>query len=193
MRTAPDMAFRLNQGVSSKRIQNKVFKLTDRSDKVGIKTLVQAAYRQVFERDLDPFVVKTEFTELESKLSNGEISVREFVQSLGYSKLYVKEFYAPFPNTKVIELGLKHFLGRAPQNQAEIQKYNQLLASEGIKGFITAIVVSPEYTEIFGEDVVPFRRFPTLPAANFPNTERLYNQLTKQNTDIVVPSFKPVK
>ena len=193
MRSDPDMAFRLNQGVSSKRIQNKVFKLTDRSDKVGIKTLVQAAYRQVFERDLDPFVVKTEFTELESKLSNGEISVREFVQSLGYSKLYVKEFYAPFPNTKVIELGLKHFLGRAPQNQAEIQKYNQLLASEGIKGFITAIVVSPEYTEIFGEDVVPYRRFPTLPAANFPNTERLYNQLTKQNADIVVPSFKPVK
>ncbi len=44
----------------------------------------------------------------------------------------------------------------------------------------------------FGEDTVPYRRFPTLPAANFPNTERLYNQLTKQNGDLVVPSFEPV-
>jgi phycobilisome core-membrane linker protein len=43
--------------------------------------------------------------------------------------------------------------------------------------------------EVFGEDTVPYRRFPTLPAANFPNTEKLYNQLTKQSDEIVVPSF----
>ena len=35
-----------------------------------------------------------------------------------------------------------------------------------------------------GEDTVPYRRFPTLPAANFPNTERLYNLLTKQNDEL---------
>ena len=193
LRTEPDVAFRINQGVSSKRTQTQTFKLTDRFDKVAVKTLVQAAYRQVFERDLDPYVVKTEFTELESKLSNGEISVREFIEALGYSKLYLKEFYTPYPNTKVIEMGLKHFLGRAPLNQAEIQQLNQILATSGIKAFVNAIVGSAEYGEVFGEDVVPYRRFPTLPAANFPNTERLYNQLTKQNADIVVPSFKPVK
>jgi phycobilisome core-membrane linker protein len=39
--------------------------------------------------------------------------------------------------------------------------------------------------------VVPYRRYPTLPAANFPNTERLYNRLTKQDDSLVVPSFKP--
>jgi phycobilisome core-membrane linker protein len=193
MRTEPDVAFRINQGVSSKRTQTQTFKLTDRSDKVAVKALVQAAYRQVFERDPDPFVIKTEFTELESKLSNGEISVREFIEGLGYSKIYLKEFYTPYPNTKVIEMGLKHFLGRAPLNQAEIQQLNQILATSGIKSFVNAIVGSAEYGEVFGEDVVPYRRFPTLPAANFPNTERLYNQLTKQNAEIVVPSFKPVK
>jgi phycobilisome core-membrane linker protein len=98
----------------------------------------------------------------------------------------------PYPNTKVIELGTKHFLGRAPRNQAEIRVYNQILASQGIKGFIGAMVNGMEYAEVFGEDTVPYRRFPTLPAANFPNTERLYNQLTKQNGDLVVPSFEPV-
>ncbi len=48
-------------------------------------------------------------------------------------------------------------------------------------------------SKVFGEDTVPYRRFPTLPAANFPNTEKLYNQLTKQNDEIVIPSFEPTK
>ncbi|MEM8604006.1 MAG: phycobilisome rod-core linker polypeptide, partial [Cyanobacteria bacterium P01_H01_bin.121] len=192
MRTQPDVSFRVNQGVSKQREQTKVFKLTDRLDKVALSILVKAAYRQVFERDLDPYVVRNEFTELESKLGNGEISVKEFIEGLGNSGLYTKEFYTPFPNTKVIELGLKHFLGRAPRDQVEIRKYNQILAAEGIRGFMSTMLLTPEYTECFGEDTVPYRRFPTLPAANFPNTERLYNQLTKQSKDIVVPSFEPV-
>ncbi len=182
---------RIAQGVSKRREQTKVFKLTTTSDKVALKTLIQAAYRQVFERDLNPYVVKNEFTALESKLGNNEINLKEFIECLGCSSLYVKQFYAPYPNTKVIELGTKHFLGRAPLNQAEIRTYNQILASKGIKGFINAMLLTVEYAEAFGEDTVPYRRFPTLPAANFPNTEKLYNQLTKQNGEIVVPSFEP--
>jgi len=89
-------------------------------------------------------------------------------------------------------LGTKHFLGRAPLNQKEIQKYNQILATKGLKAFIGAMVNSMEYLQLFGEDTVPYRRFTTLPAANFPNTERLYNKLTKQDSELVVPSFKPV-
>ena len=130
---------------------------------------------------------------LESRLSNNEINMKEFIEGLGNSELYLKEFYTPYPNTKAIELGTKHFLGRAPLNQREIQKYNQILAAQGLKAFIGAMVNSMEYVQIFGEDTVPFRRFPTLPAANFPNTEKLYNQLTKQNDDIVIPSFEPTK
>lgn len=191
MRTEGDMGDRVAQGVSRQREQTKTFKLTTTTDKVALKAVVAAAYRQVFERDLDPYVIRSEFTALESKLGNGEINLKEFMEGLGTSSLYVKEFYTPFPNTKVIELGLKHFLGRAPLNQVEIRKYNQILATEGIKGFVSAMLTTTEYAEYFGEDTVPYRRFPTLPAANFPNTNRLYDQLTKQNTDVVVPSFKP--
>lgn len=191
MRTEPDIQFRNRQGVSKRRQQTKVFKLIDRGDKPAVKAIAQAAYRQVFERDIDPYIVKTQFTNLESKLSNGEISVKEFITGIGCSELYIREFYAPYPNTKVIELGTKHFLGRAPLNQVEIRQYNQILASEGVRGFVTALVSSMEYAQVFGEDTVPYRRFPTLPAANFPNTEKLYNQLTKQNGDLVVPSFVP--
>ncbi|MCC5643047.1 phycobilisome rod-core linker polypeptide [Nostoc sp. CHAB 5824] len=193
-RSEPDIQFRINQGVSKQREQTKIFKLVaNTTDKVAVKTLISAAYRQIFERDIAPYIAKNEFTAWESKLGNGEISVKEFVEGLGYSNLYLKEFYTPYPNTKVIELGTKHFLGRAPLDQAEIRKYNQILATQGIRAFIAALVNSVEYNEVFGEDTVPYRRFPTLPAANFPNTEKLYNQLTKQNDDVVVPSFKPVQ
>ena len=193
VRTEPDIQFRINQGVTTKREQTKAFKLTGNIDKTAVGTVIRAAYRQVFERDIEPYIVKNEFSALESKLGNGEISVKEFIEALGYSDLYIKEFYTPYPNTKVIELGTKHFLGRAPENQKEIQKYNKILASAGIRGFVGAMVNSMEYAKAFGEDTVPYRRFPTLPAANFPNTEKLYNKLTKQDKELVVPSFEPVK
>ena len=192
IRTEPDIQSRVGQGVTVQREQTKIFKLLTNLDKVAVQNTVRAAYRQIFERDLDPYIINAEFTALESKLSNAEITVKEFIEGLGCSDLYLKEFYAPYPNTKVIELGTKHFLGRAPLNQKEIQKYNQILATQGLKAFIGAMVNSMEYLQLFGEDTVPYRRFPTLPAANFPNTERLYNKLTKQDSELVVPSFKPV-
>ncbi len=192
-RTKPEVKQRIKQGVSVQREQTKIFKLTSTFDKVALKNAIAAAYRQVFERDLDPYTIQTQFTSLESRLGNNEINVKEFIEGLGCSELYIKEFYTPYPNTKVIELGTKHFLGRAPINQREIQKYNQILATQGIRAFIGAMVNSMEYLQVFGEDVVPYRRFPTLPAANFPNTEKLYNKLTKQDGEIVVPSFEPTK
>jgi len=193
MRTAPDIQFRIAQGVNIQRQQTKAFKLRDLSNKTEVNTLIGAAYRQIFERNVEPYIVRNAFTALESKLGNGEINLKEFIEALGCSDLYIKEFYTPYPNTKVIELGTKHFLGRAPLDQVEIRKYNLILASEGLRGFIRAMVNTPEYAQAYGEDTVPFRRYPTLPAANFPNTEKLYNQLTKQNDDIVVPSFATVK
>lgn len=192
-RTSPEVKQRVAQGVSSQREQSKVFKLTSTADKVAVKNIIKAAYRQIFERDIDPYVVQTQFSVLESRLGNGEINLKEFIEGLGCSELYLKEFYTPYPNTKAIELGTKHFLGRAPVNQKEIQKYNQILASQGLKAFISAMVNSMEYIQIFGEDTVPYRRFPTLPAANFPNTEKLYNRLTKQNDEIIIPSFDTTK
>lgn len=192
LRTEPEQKFRINQGVSAQRTQTKAFKLIDLSDKVAVQNTIAAAYRQVFERDLAPFTIESDFTVFETRLSNGEISVKEFIEAIGTSNLYIKEFYAPYPNTKVIELGTKHFLGRAPLNQKEIQHYNQILATQGLKAFVSALVGTEEYAQVFNEDTVPYRRFPTLPAANFPNTETLYNKQTKQDKEIVVPSFEPV-
>nr|QCI05983.1 gbilisome linker polypeptide [Delesseria sanguinea] len=181
---------RINQGVSSRRDQTKVFKISNNISSDDRVQVLRAIYRQLFERDLNSFTIGDEFYNLEKAFFAGDLSVQQIVEKLGSSLLYRKEFYQPYPNTKVIELGTKHFLGRAPNNQAEIRYYNQILASQGISYFVSILINSYEYHTVFGSDTVPYRRFPTLPAANFPNTEKLYNTFTKQNEDIVVPSFK---
>nr|YP_010904283.1 phycobilisome linker polypeptide [Catenella fusiformis]WCH57534.1 phycobilisome linker polypeptide [Catenella fusiformis] len=190
-RSLNNIQTRIMQGVTSRRDQNIIF--TDNTNSTTSKMQVlRAIYRQLFERDLNSFTVGDEFYNLEKAFLASEITVQQFVEQLGSSNLYIKEFYQPYPNTKVIELGTKHFLGRAPNNQAEIRYYNQILASQGLSYFVSVLVNSLEYRFLFGSNTVPYRRFPTLPAANFPNTEKLHNTLTKQNQVIIIPSFKTV-
>lgn len=177
------------QGVSSLRDQNIIFKSELCSSKAQLDQILKAAYRQVFERDISTLSSDFEFTNLNQSFILKEITVKELVLRLGLSNLYIKEFYRPYPNTKVIELGTKHFLGRAPNNQQEIRVYNQVLASKGLKAFISMLLISKEYNSLFGDSTVPYRRFPTLPAANFPNTDKLYKNFTKQKKSIIVPSF----
>nr|YP_009392065.1 phycobilisome linker polypeptide [Periphykon beckeri]ARW60413.1 phycobilisome linker polypeptide [Periphykon beckeri] len=181
-----------HQGVSRRRYQFKLFELNKSSNLSDKLQILRAIYRQIFERDLVTFYISDEFYLLKKSFLNSQVTVQELVCSLGCSKLYIKEFYQPYPNIKVIELSTKHFLGRAPNNQAEIRYYNQILASRGIYALVIQLVNSVEYNNIFGINKVPYRRFPSLPAANFPNTEKLYNSFTKQNIDIIVPSFSSI-
>jgi len=183
---------RLKQGVSARRDQNKIFVYSQELHDSDKRQILRAIYRQLFERDLNTFSIGDEFYSLERAFLSNEINVQQLVEQLGFSDLYGKEFYQPYPNTKVIELATKHFLGRAPNNQAEIRFYNQVLASQGRIALISIIVNSLEYKTVFGKNIVPYRRFSTLPAANFPNTEKLYNTFTKQNNIIIVPSFNSV-
>nr|YP_010338676.1 phycytochrome bilisome core-membrane linker protein [Glaucosphaera vacuolata]UNJ18626.1 phycytochrome bilisome core-membrane linker protein [Glaucosphaera vacuolata] len=190
--TVTNILQKMQQGVTSARDQQVIFKITKNSTSSCREQILKAAYRQVFERDINTCSIGTEFINIENTFKNHKITVKELIFLLASSDLYAKEFYRPYPNTKVIEMGTKHLLGRAPNNQAEIRYYNQILAAKGVKAFISAIINSTEYNQIFGDNIVPYRRFPTLPAANFPNTEKLYTQLTKQNHNIIVPSFKAV-
>nr|YP_009731918.1 phycobilisome core-membrane linker protein [Gracilaria edulis]QHS70444.1 phycobilisome core-membrane linker protein [Gracilaria edulis]UAD85604.1 phycobilisome linker polypeptide [Gracilaria edulis] len=186
-----NMIQKINQGVNIRRDQTVIFTVNSSMNNNYMLQILRAVYRQIFERDLNSFIIGDEFFNLEKAFINRQITVRQLIEKLGSSYLYAKQFYQPYPNTKVIELGTKHFLGRAPNNQAEIRYYNQILASQGLAYFISSLVNSKEYDIIFGANTVPYRRFPTLPAANFPNTEKLYNSLTKQSVSIVIPSFKP--
>jgi phycobilisome core-membrane linker protein len=105
--------------------------------------------------------------DLDSKLQNKEISVREFVRELASSEMYCQRFCTPYPNNKAIELLFRHLLGRVPATQDEIRSYTEILSMRGLRGAVEAIVDSPEYIRYFGEDVVPYQRVPSLPAGNY--------------------------
>nr|UNJ15385.1 phycytochrome bilisome core-membrane linker protein [Cyanidioschyzonaceae sp. 1] len=146
----------------------------------------EAAVRQIFERNMWQ---SKELLQIQTEFISGGMSVKQLVEKLASSETYAREFYRPYPNTQVIEFATKHILGRAVLNQAEIRYYNQILAREGLQAMVSRMVQSVEYQSLFGDHQVPYRRFPTLPAANFPNTQKLYNRLTKQNQKLIVPSF----
>jgi phycobilisome core-membrane linker protein len=179
----------MEQGVTSIRDQMVIFDTQALADKKALDNILKAAYRQIFERDISVFSSTYEFIAIDEAFLSKKLTVKGLILKLGLSKLYAKEFYSPYPNTKVIELGTKHFLGRAPKNQAEIRFYNQILASKGLNAFVSLLIESEEYQCVFGDSTVPYRRFPTLPAANFPNTSKLYETFTKQNNKIIIPSF----
>lgn len=180
---------KVSQGVSSKRDQTIIFKKSPNSSQKQREILFRVACIQIFEREVHQLSIGHELYNIEKEFLNNQLTIKELVLRLGKTGLYCKEFYQPFPNTQVIELGTKHFLGRAPNTQEEIRYYNQILASEGWQTFIQVLVDSSEYKTVFGNGTIPYRRFPTLPASNFPNTEKLYNKQTKQDMKPCISSF----
>ena len=123
---------------------------------VALQVAIEGAYRQVF-GNLRPNNSQR-CIELESKLSSGEITVRDFVNGLAKSDLYKEKYYSKVSPIRGIELNLKHLLGRPPRNQAEVSKYIALIAEQGFDALVDAVTHSGEYLEVFGTDTVPYLR-----------------------------------
>jgi phycocyanin-associated rod linker protein len=121
-----------------------------------VKGIIRAVYRQVLGND---YVMESERLKgAESLLSNGSISVREFVRSVGKSELYKQKFFYGNFQTRVIELNIKHFLGRAPYDESEVIYHLDLYQNKGHDADIDSYIDSVEYLENFGENIVPYYR-----------------------------------
>ncbi|MEH1962028.1 MAG: phycobilisome rod-core linker polypeptide [Nostoc sp.] len=118
---------------------------------------IQAAYRQVFERDITA-TYDFPASELESQVKGGQISTKEFIRRLGKSRLYRRLFYEPFTISRVIELAMRHFLGRGLSSLAEFQEYFAIITKGGLHKLIDALVDSQEYADYFTEETVPYLR-----------------------------------
>ena len=121
------------------------------------QVVIKAAYRQVFERDITA-TYAFPGTELESQLKGGQISMKEFVRRLGKSRLYRTLFYEPYTISRVIELAMRHFLGRGLSSLAEFQQYFAVITKGGLPKLIDTLVDSQEYSDYFGEETVPYLR-----------------------------------
>lgn len=123
---------------------------------------IQAVYRQVLGND---YIMASErLTGAESLLSNGSITVREFVRAVATSELYKSKFLYNSFQTRTIELNLKHLLGRAPYDESEVIYHLDLYQNKGFEADINSYIDSAEYEENFSDNIVPYYRgFSTQP------------------------------
>lgn len=118
--------------------------------------VIQAAYRQVLGND--HLMASERLVGAESLLRNGAITVREFVRAIAKSELYKSKFFYPNFQSRVIELNIKHLLGRAPYDQSEIVEHLDRYENEGYDADIDSYLNSAEYEENFGDNIVPYYR-----------------------------------
>ena len=120
------------------------------------QAVINAVYRQVLGND---YVMAAErLTATESLLSNGSITVRDFVRAVAKSELYKRKFLYDNFQTRVIELNFKHLLGRAPYDESEVIYHLDLYQNRGFEADIDNYIDSTEYNENFGDNIVPYYR-----------------------------------
>ncbi|MCA6523584.1 MAG: phycobilisome rod-core linker polypeptide [Pseudanabaena sp.] len=121
-----------------------------------VKVVINAVYRHVLGNDY--ILAADRLVGLESLLTNGQITVREFVRAVAKSELYKSKFLYPNFHTRVIELNFKHLLGRAPFSEAEVIEHLDRYQNEGYDADIDSYIDSDEYETSFGDAVVPYYR-----------------------------------
>jgi phycocyanin-associated rod linker protein len=118
--------------------------------------IIKAVYRQVLGNE---YIMAFERLKgEESLLCNGSITVREFVRAIAKSELYKSKFLYNSFQTRVIELNIKHLLGRAPYDESEVIYHLDLYQNEGFEADIDSYIDSDEYVQNFGENIVPYYR-----------------------------------
>ena len=126
------------------------------SDSEALDVVIQAAYRYVFG---NCHVMAHERADaLESQLKDGRLCVREFIRGLAKSDYYKSRFFASVSPNRGVELSYKHLLGRPPLSQEEVSGSIALQATAGFDALIDSLIDSAEYSEVFGDDTVPYAR-----------------------------------
>ena len=121
-----------------------------------LQTVIRAVYRQVLGNQ--HVMDSQRLSSAESLLRDGDITVRGFVRAVAKSDLYRSLFFNTASPYRFIETNVKHFLGRAPIDQAEISAHVQTYNNDGYDAEIDSYLDSDEYVSSFGENVVPYAR-----------------------------------
>ena len=116
--------------------------------------VIRAAYKQVFGNV--HLMESQRLLAAESKLKDGQLSVREFIRALAQSETYQALFFEPCSNIRAVELNFKHLLGRAPDSNDEVAAHLAILAEGGFSAEIDSYIDSAEYEKNFGQLTVPY-------------------------------------
>ncbi len=130
------------------------FELWETSSPDEKAAVIRAVYNQVLG---NPYVMESErLINAESQLCNGTLSVREFVRAVAKSDFYRSRYFESCAPYRFVELNFKHLLGRAPEDQAELSAHIQTAVNQGYEAEIDSYIDSQEYSEKFGENIVPY-------------------------------------
>ena len=124
---------------------------------------IKAVYKQLFKENRD--LTHHHDDRLESLYLDGQITTRQFIFELLNSDMFVNYIFATNSNFRFVELCFERVLGRKG-SQSEIYKWSSLLASKGLPAFSEQLVNSDEYSDVFGDNLVPFRRSRYISSSN---------------------------
>ena len=124
------------------------------ADEIG--TVIRAVYKQVLG---NAHVMESErLISAESQLCDRTMTVREFVRAVAKSDFYRARFFETAAPYRFVELNFKHLLGRAPEDQVEVSEHIRRCNEAGYDAEIDSYIDSAEYSNAFGENIVPFYR-----------------------------------
>ena len=132
--------------------------LLERKADQDFEVIINTVYKQVLGNG---YLLECDrLTTAESLFRNGDLTVRGFVRAIGQSEIYRSRFFENSSQYRFIEMNCKHFLGRAPLNQAEISEHVKIYNNLGYAADIDSYIDSDEYMNAFGENIVPCPRTP---------------------------------
>ena len=118
------------------------FELWPISSSEDKQAVINAVYRHVLG---NPHVMESErLVTAESQLCDGSISVRDFVRAVGKSDFYRGRYFEKCAPYRFVELNFMHFLGRAPESQAELSEHIRRCVEEGYDAEIDSYIDSDE-------------------------------------------------
>ena len=133
-----------------------IYRLEDVTGYTDIQNIIWAGYRQVFsEHKILSF---NRQKNLESQLKNGSITVRDFIRGLAQSEAFYRIVVEVNNNYRLVDICLRRLLGRKAYNKEEEIAWSIKIATLGFTGFVNALVDSEEYTDNFGDNIVPKQR-----------------------------------
>ena len=125
-------------------------------DDDSLKIAIEASYKQIY-GNFHPMESEQPI-DLNRRLRNGDLSIREFIRELAKSPFYKYHFFEKVNQQRSIELNIKHILGRPIINQKEIIRHVEYLINYGFNYHIDNLIDSNEYSLIFGDHTVPYMR-----------------------------------
>lgn len=133
-----------------------IYRLEDCVDQSDIEQLIYAAYRQVLSEHV--ILKSSRQSNLESQLKNRAITVKDFVRGLAKAETFRTLVVEKNSNYRLVDIALKRFLGRAAYNNEETIAWSIKIATLGWDAFVDALLDSEEYSQAFGDNMVPYQR-----------------------------------